>query len=90
MLFRSSIKFDCIFVQKQRCVLIKDMVTNNSTGHVNIGIIFYCIGNSQLCIYKTQSKSDWLFNTKSRELQADWWILENIDKKATLNINKHC
>ena len=30
--------------------------------------------------------SDWLFNTQSRVLQADWFILE-INKKATLNIN---
>ena len=30
--------------------------------------------------------SDWLFNTQSRVLQADWLILEN-DEKATLNIN---
>ena len=30
--------------------------------------------------------SDWLFDTQSRVLQADWLILEN-DEKATLNIN---
>ena len=30
--------------------------------------------------------SDWLFYTQSRVQQADWFILENIDK-ATLNIN---
>ena len=30
--------------------------------------------------------SDWLFNTQSRVLQADLFILE-IDEKATLNIN---
>ena len=28
--------------------------------------------------------SDWMFNTQSRVLQADWFILE-IDEKATLN-----
>ena len=53
-------------------------------GHVNFGIIFYCIGNSQWCIYDTQSKSDWLFNTMSRKLQADWLIMEN--NEAYLNI----
>ena len=37
-------------------------------GHVNIGIIFACIGIS---------KSDWLFDTQPRVLQADWLILEN-------------
>ena len=37
-------------------------------------------------IYNTQSKSDWLLNTQSKVLQADWLILEN-NKKATLNIN---
>ena len=52
-------------------------------GYVNIGIIFYCIGNYK---YNTQLKSDWLFNTQSRVLQADWFVLEN-DEKATLNIN---
>ena len=30
--------------------------------------------------------SDWLCNTQSRVLQADWFILE-INEKATLNIN---
>ena len=30
--------------------------------------------------------SDWLLNTQSRVLQADWLILE-INGKATLNIN---
>ena len=34
----------------------------------------------------TRSTSDWLFNTQSRVLQADWLILEN-NEKATLNIN---
>ena len=50
-------------------------------GDVNIGIIFYWIGNSQWCIYNTQSKSHW-FNTQSRVLQANWLILEN-NEKAT-------
>ena len=36
--------------------------------------------------YKTQSKCDWLFNTQSRVLLADWLILED-NEKATLNIN---
>ena len=30
--------------------------------------------------------SDWLFNTQSRVLQANWFILE-MNEKATLNIN---
>ena len=34
-----------------------------------------------------KSKSDWLFNTQSTVLQADWLILES-DEKATLYINK--
>ena len=34
----------------------------------------------------TQPKSDWLLNTQSRVLQADWLMLEN-NEKATLNIN---
>ena len=54
-------------------------------GYVNIGIIFSCIGNSQWCLYKTQSKSDRLFIIHSRVLQADWLILEN-NEKTCLNI----
>ena len=30
--------------------------------------------------------SDWMFNTQSRVLQADWFILE-INEKATLNFS---
>ena len=30
--------------------------------------------------------SDWLFNTQSRALRADWFIWQ-INEKATLNIN---
>ena len=37
-------------------------------------------------MYNTQSKSDWLFSTQSRALQADWLVFEN-NEKATLNIN---
>ena len=55
-------------------------------GHVNIGFIFYGIGNSQSCIYKTRSKFDWLSNTHLNVLQADWCMLKN-NEKATLNIN---
>ena len=36
--------------------------------------------------YTTWSKSDWLFVTQSRVLQADWSILGNYEN-ATLNIN---
>ena len=32
------------------------------------------------------ANSDWLFDTQSRVLQADWFILE-INERATLNIN---
>ena len=34
--------------------------------HNHIGIIFLCLRNSQCRVYKTQSKSDWLFNTQAR------------------------
>ena len=46
----------------------------------------FCIGNSQLCLYDSQSKSDWLFNTQSRVLQAGWLMMEN-DEKEGLTIN---
>ena len=55
-------------------------------GHVNIGIIFYLVGNFQSCINKTRSISNWLSKTQSNVLQADWLMLKN-NEKATLNIN---
>ena len=42
--------------------------------------------NSKRCLYNMRSKSDWLFNSQSIVLQADWFILEN-NGKATLKIN---
>ena len=36
-------------------------------------------------LYNTQSKSDWLFNTQSTVLPADWLTLEN-NEKATLKL----
>ena len=63
-----------------------------TVGHVNIEIIFYCIGNSQ-CVsaFRLQHSVEiWLIVQHSVESTASWsinWlILENI-KKATLNIN---
>ena len=55
-------------------------------GHINIGVFVFCIGNSQWCLYNTQSKFDLLFNTQSEVQQDDWMVLEN-NEKATLNIN---
>ena len=72
----------CIFNQ---C----DNTNSGSIGHVNIGIIFYCIGNSQWFMFSTQLKFDWFFNTHSKVLQADWLILESNENFElwTLNIN---
>ena len=71
-------------------VMMKTIIrVRNNEGHIGnfiVGIIFYCIGNSQWCIYNTQSKPEWLFNTQSRVQQADWLILEK-NEQATLNIN---
>ena len=39
-----------------------------------------------MSLYNTQSISDWLFNTQSRVLQADWLILEN-NEKPYWNVN---
>ena len=55
-------------------------------GHVNACIICFFIANCQSCLHNTQSKSDWLLNTQSRVLPADWLVLES-SAKATLNIN---
>ena len=40
--------------------------------------------NSKRCLYNMRSKSDWLFNSQSIVLQADWLIFEKI-KLSTLN-----
>ena len=58
--------------------------------NINIGIIFYCIGYSQWCIYNIQSESDWLFNTLSRVLQADMLILENFNHHDLARGFPHC
>ena len=42
-------------------------------------------GNTQYCLYNTQSKADWLLNTQPRVLLADWLIFEN-EEKATLRL----
>ena len=52
------------------------------TGHVNVGIIFYCIVNSQCCTFNTTLKSDWLFNIQSSVMQAERSTLDN-EVKAT-------
>ena len=41
--------------------IVKASHTNSR--HVNIGIIFLCIGNSQWYLYNTQSKYYWLLNS---------------------------
>ena len=38
-------------------------------------LFIFCIGNSRWCLHSTRSKSDWLPNTQSRVLLADWFIL---------------
>ena len=45
---------------------------------------------SQLWSYDTQSKSDSLFNTQSRILQADWLILENNEKATLIKHMPYC
>ena len=49
-------------------------------------IIFFCIGNSERCLYNSWSKSDRVFCARSRVLQADWLILAD-NENATLNIS---
>ena len=75
----------CLFFMEDP-IIPNDRQSHWIIGHVNIGIIFYCIGNSQWGIYNTWSKSDRLFNTQSRVLQAYWFMMKN-NEKATLNIN---
>ena len=49
----------------KRCMYFRNP---HQRGHVNIGIIFLCIGNSKGCLYNTQTKSEWLFITQARIL----------------------
>ena len=53
--------------------------------HVNVWAIYLCIWDSQYCLYNTESKSDWQFNTWSRVLQAEWLIFKN-DENATFKM----
>ena len=62
-----------------------EFVVSLIIGHVHIGVIFYCIGNSRRCLYNTQTKSDWLFTTQSKILQADWLILGKILRGQLIN-----
>ena len=39
-----------------------------------------------MMLIQNSGNYDWLFNTQSRVVQADWLMLEN-NEKATLNIN---
>ena len=49
-------------------------------GHVNIGIIFLL----EMMRIQHSVNSDWLFNTCSRMLQADWFMLGIIEKELAL------
>ena len=55
-------------------------------GHVNIGIVLLFFWKFPMMPIQPLVNFDWLFNTQSRILQADWFILET-NGKATLNIN---
>ena len=61
------------------------MLLSSLTQYINIGIIIYCIGNSQWCISNTQSKFDWLSSLCQSALLADGLIFEN-NEEGTLNI----
>ena len=54
-------------------------------GHLTLELSSYLLEIPNVA-YKTLVNSDWLYNTLSRVLQADWFILE-ISEKAILNIN---
>ena len=55
-------------------------------GHVNIGIIWSCIGNSQWCITTLSRNLIGCSTLRLEYLQADWFLVQN-NEKATLNIN---
>ena len=54
-------------------------------GHLTLELSSYLLEIPNVA-YKTLVNSDWLYNTLSRVLQADWFILE-ISEKAILNFN---
>ena len=84
----SSACFSCWYLSANAtCQYTTASTCISSRGHDNMGIIFSCIGNSQWCLYNTQSKSDRLFNTQSRVLQADWMILELVNINMPFDID---
>ena len=70
-----------------RVMAIVNFVINTEIVHVNVWAIYLCIWDSQYCLYNTESKSDWQFNTWSRVLQAEWLIFKN-DESATFKTTK--
>ena len=77
----------------QNCVLESPAASNSidimqswqqRAGHDYFGITFLCIGKPQWTLYNIQWKSDWLFNTQSRVLQADWLISANIEMASVI------
>ena len=46
---------------------------------ITLELSSYCTGKPHRSLYNTQWISDWLFNTRSRVLQADWLISANIE-----------
>ena len=90
-IFRDLIKDYCNYSMSSwtgsihvcRCNCSVGSTWNSTNRAFYNGIIFYWI---EISYFILQSKSDRLFNTQSRVLQADWLILVN-NEKATLNIN---
>ena len=84
-----KLKIQVLFAQKQTAN--KSPQSRRIIGHVNIGIIFYCIGNSQWCLYNTQSKSElsqeycklifWHWKIMRRQL---WTLICLIDGNSLL------
>ena len=59
-------------------------------GNVNIGIIFYCIKNSQWCVYNAQSKFDWLLTLSQEYSKLIGWYWKIVSRQLwTLPFNYH-
>ena len=76
--------YQCVYFRFVRVLLVlQEIVTKRAFSHCNYLLLYW---KFPIMHIQHSAISDWLYNTKSRVLQADWLILEN-NEKATLNVN---
>ena len=78
------------YIHNSKNLVLIDHSCCNIKACLKIGIDILCFGNSQWCLYNTQSKSGRMFKFKSRVQQADWLMILENNEKATLIIIMPC